>query len=135
MPNAERGPLITSFDRWVSRNNIPDTYEYRKGWWDYVELIQRFARKFDCIDVTVVGHYIVGTPPPEEKLPMPAVVLLRDGVSVAMKWDFGAPARWPREWTMPTWLLGKVPGVSRSLAQWGLKRDHVCSGGAVFQER
>src|SRR5262249_5888228 len=100
MPNANRSPSITSFDRWVSRNNIPDTYEYRKGWWDYVELIQRFAQKFDCNDVTVVGHSIVGTPPPEEKRPMPAVALLRDGVSVAIKWDFGAPSRWPREWTI-----------------------------------
>lgn len=31
---------------------------------------------------------------------MPAVALLGDGVTVALKWDFGADCRWPREWTV-----------------------------------
>jgi hypothetical protein len=78
-------PLITTFDRWVSENNIPATFEYGKGWWDYVELVQRFAHKFDVSDVTVVGEYIVETPPPEEKLPMPAIALVAEGITVAMK--------------------------------------------------
>ena len=93
-------PLITTFDRWVSDNNVPATFTYGKGWWDYVELVQRFAHKFDVEDVTVVGHYIVDTPPPEERLPLPAVALVGDGIMVAMKWDFGAACRWPREWTV-----------------------------------
>jgi len=43
------------------------------GRWDYVELVQRFAHKFDVSDVTVIGHYTVRTPPPQETLPMPVV--------------------------------------------------------------
>ena len=31
---------------------------------------------------------------------MPAVALVGDGVTVALKWDFGAACRWPREWTV-----------------------------------
>src|SRR6185436_14218326 len=34
---------ISEFDRWVSENNIPETFEYSKGWWDYVELVRRLA--------------------------------------------------------------------------------------------
>ncbi len=56
-------PLVTSFDRWVGQNNISTTFEYAKGWWDYVEIVQRFGRKFDVADVTVIGHYTMRTPP------------------------------------------------------------------------
>jgi len=129
------GSSISSFDRWVAQNNIAETFEYGKGWWDYVETVRRFARKFECADVTVVGQYIVRTPPPEERLPMPAVALLRDGVSVAMKWDFGADCRWPREWTVsvrrrspylgPTFGLFD-PGVDlRAQPVDGLSPGHV----------
>jgi hypothetical protein len=38
--------------------------------------------------------------PPEERLPMPAISLVRRGILVALKWDFGAPCSWPREWTV-----------------------------------
>jgi hypothetical protein len=93
-------PRLTSFDRWVAENNVPTTFEYGKGWWDYVEVVQRFARKFDVSDATVIGHYIVRTPPPEERLPMPAVALHGDGVTVALKWDFGVMRQWPLEWTV-----------------------------------
>ena len=85
--------LVTEFDRWVADNNIPERFEYGKGWWDYVELIRRFAHKFDIPDVRVVGHYVVRTPPPEEELPMPAVGLTKGSVLIAMKWDFGAACR------------------------------------------
>jgi hypothetical protein len=90
----------TQFDRWVAENNISRTFEYGRGWWDYVELIRRFACKFDISDVCVVGHYVVRTPPPEEALPMPAIALTGHGVMVALKWDFGAMRRWPLEWTV-----------------------------------
>jgi hypothetical protein len=89
--------MVTGFDRWVGEN-IPKGFEYGKGWWDYVELVRRFAFKFEMEDVRVVGHYVVHTPPPEEELPMPAVALTRRGILVALKFDFGAFARWPREW-------------------------------------
>jgi hypothetical protein len=41
---------ITEFDRWVSENNIPPSYEFGKGWWDYVERVRRFSSKFDLAD-------------------------------------------------------------------------------------
>ena len=91
---------VTSFDRWVGANNIPTTFEYGKGWWDYVELVQRFGRKFRAADVTVIGQYAIRTPPPEEVLPMPAVALIADGITVALKWNFGRMRKWPLEWTV-----------------------------------
>jgi len=97
---ADSRASITEFDRWVGANNILTTFEYGKGWWDYVELIRRFSHKFEVADVRVVGHYFVHTPPPEEVLPMPAVALSGHGVMVALKWDFGARCRWPLEWTV-----------------------------------
>jgi len=98
--NRGSDEMATDFDRWVSQNNIPDEYEYGKGWWDYVELVRRFADKHGLEDVRVIGRYVVRTPPPEEELPMPAVALTGPGAVVALKWDFGAGCRWPREWTV-----------------------------------
>jgi hypothetical protein len=91
---------ISGFDRWVADNSIPASFEYAKGWWDYVELIRRFHAKFAIDDVRVVGHYTIDTPPPEEKLPMPAVLLSARRVAVALRWDFGKMRRWPLEWTV-----------------------------------
>jgi len=68
--------VISEFDAWVGTNNIPDHFEFGKGWWDYVELIRTFAARLDSEDVRVVGHYIVETPPPTELLPMPAVAIV-----------------------------------------------------------
>jgi hypothetical protein len=118
-----------------ARTTIPSQFEYGKGWWDYVELIRRFAAKFEIEDVRVVGHYVVHTPPPEEKLPMPAVALTRRGVLAALKYDFGALARWPREWTVsirrPTPYRGQTVGLFdatidlRNLPVEGLSPDLV----------
>ena len=47
------GMHITTFDRWVGENNIPDTYEYSRGWWDYVEIVRRLSSKFNIADVRV----------------------------------------------------------------------------------
>ena len=47
---------LVAFDRWVADNNIPPTFEYSKGWWDYVELVRRFADHLDTDDVRVIGH-------------------------------------------------------------------------------
>jgi hypothetical protein len=40
-PKREEGERMktSEFDRWVGENNIPDSFEYGKGWWDYVELV------------------------------------------------------------------------------------------------
>jgi hypothetical protein len=119
--------LVTEFDRWVADNNIPECFEYGKGWWDYVELIRRFANKFDMPDVRVVGHYAVRTPPPEEELPMPAVGLTKGSVLVAMKWDFGAACRWPREWTLSIRRPSPYLGPTFNLFDPGLdlRRERV----------
>ncbi|HKY35750.1 MAG TPA: hypothetical protein VJN18_07425 [Polyangiaceae bacterium] len=84
----------------MTNNTISECFRFGKGWWDYVELLRRLGEKLDATEVRVVGHYLVETPPPEESLPMPVVALERPGALVALKWDFGAACRWPREWTM-----------------------------------
>jgi hypothetical protein len=84
--------MVTECDRWVGENNIPARFEYGKGWRDYVELVRRLASKFDIQDARH-RQYVVDTPPPEEKLPIPVVALTRLGVLVALKHDLGARAR------------------------------------------
>ena len=86
----DRGVKIWSFDRWVNDNNIPTSFEYGKGWWDYVELVRRFASYLEADDVRVVGHYHVDTPPPSEQLPMPALAIDTTGVTFALRYDFGS---------------------------------------------
>lgn len=88
--DADMPVVISEFDRWVSDNNIPATFEYSKGWWDYVELVRMFASRLDTDDVRVIGHYIVDTPPPCERLPMPAVAISIPGLTIALRFDFGS---------------------------------------------
>jgi hypothetical protein len=127
---------ITEFDRWVGENNIPDAFEYGKGWWDYIELVRRFSNKFELADVRVAGHYIVHTPPPEEDLPMPAVALTGNGVLVALKWDFGTAPRWPREWTVSVRRPSPYRGPTFGLFDPSLDLRHEgvdgLGGGLVF---
>jgi hypothetical protein len=33
--DADKPVIIEEFDRWVNDNNIPETFEYSKGWWGY----------------------------------------------------------------------------------------------------
>jgi hypothetical protein len=89
-PDHEPRVQISAFDQWVSGNNIPDSFECGKGWWDYVELVRRFAARLDTEDVRVIGHYVVDTPPPCERLPMPAVAISIPGVTFALRFDFGS---------------------------------------------
>lgn len=81
--------VVSELDVWVAENNIPDHFEYGKGWWDYVELIRTFAARLDSNDVRVVGHCIVETMPPVELLPMPAVAIVTPGATFAFRHDFG----------------------------------------------
>jgi hypothetical protein len=89
-PDHEPRVQTSEFDKWVGDNNIPESFEYGKGWWDYVELVRRFAARLDTEDVSVIGHYLVDTPPPQEQLPMPAVALSVPGVRFALRFDFGS---------------------------------------------
>jgi len=98
MPSAPG--RVSEFDRWVSENVIPDTYQYSKGWWDYVDLVRKLSTKFNVEDVRVVGHHLIDTPPPQERLPMPVVALERRGVHIALRLDFGRMRCWPLEWTV-----------------------------------
>lgn len=85
--------------KWINDNNPPMSLSYSKGWWDYVELLQRIAAKLDAKEARVIDTYVVDTPPPEEKLTMPAVVMETKGVSFALRFDFGRnPTRDLREW-------------------------------------
>lgn len=91
---------LSEFDRWTLDHPVSEAFVFHKGWWDYVELVRRFSAKFAISRVRVVGEYIVDTPPPCERLPMPAVVLEAERALVALKWDFGQNCRWPHEWTL-----------------------------------
>lgn len=81
---------VSEFDKWVNDHNIPETFAFGKGWWDYVELVRRFAAHLNTEDVRVIGHYLVETPPPCEELPMPAVALTTPCVTFALRFDFGS---------------------------------------------
>ena len=128
---------IWSFDRWVGDNNIPTSFEYGKGWWDYVELVRRFANHVDADEVHVVGHYHVDTPPPCERLPMPAVAIETRGVRFALRYDFGrfSIRHDLREWAVsvkrrspyrgPLFGLIREAEDLRNLALDGLSPDHV----------
>jgi hypothetical protein len=111
VPRA-RSTLISAFDRWVGCNNIAPTFEYAKGWWDYVELVRRFADYLDTDDVLVIGHYLVDTPPPCERLPMPAVAIRRPGVTFALRFDFGRLSLrlHSREWAVSVLRRSKYCG-------------------------
>jgi len=88
-----RKPVIVSeFDRWVGENNISESFEYTKGWWDHIELVRRFADRLGTREVRVVGHYHIETPPPCELLPMPAVAIVTPAVTFALRHDFGGYA-------------------------------------------
>jgi len=99
-PSERPEPVTSAFDIWVSDNNPDDGLQYGKGFLDYVEIVRRMIDKFDADDARVVGTYIVHTPPPEEELRMPAVAFRVRGVTVALRFDFGAMADWPFEWTV-----------------------------------
>ncbi len=87
--------LPTTFNRWVNDNNPPVNLEYGKGWWDYIEILQRLIDKFTVEKSEVVGTYIMKTPPPQEELLMPVVKLKMENVELIIKYDFGIfPERW-----------------------------------------
>jgi hypothetical protein len=84
-------------DHWVSDNNPSDYLQYRKGWWDYIEILRRLASKFDINHLEVVGTYKMGTPPPREVLLMPVVKLAAGATEFIVKYDFGT---FPEAWTV-----------------------------------
>lgn len=85
--------------KWVNDNNPPSHLEYAKGWWDYIEFHYRVIAKLEPDEVSVVATYVVETPPPQERLTMPVVVVDVPGASFATRFDFGRnPTRDEREW-------------------------------------
>ena len=91
--------LPVPVNRWVNDNNPPAHLEYGKGWWDYVEILQRLMDKFAIEEAQVVGTYIMKTPPPQEELLMPVVKLKMKTVDLIVKYDFGT---FPETWTIST---------------------------------
>jgi hypothetical protein len=79
------------FNHWVNNNNPAEHLEYRKGWWNYIEIIRRLAGKFDIEyrDIQVVSTYLMKTPPPYEELMMPVLRLQTPDVQLTIKYDFG----------------------------------------------
>jgi hypothetical protein len=118
---------ITDFDHWVAKNNLPDTFRFAKGWWDYVEIVRRLGSKLGVAAVRVVGQYTIDTPAPEEQLPMPVVALEQPGALVALTWDFGIACRWPREWTLSILRRSPYGGPTFGLfdPRFDLRRERV----------
>ncbi len=85
------------FNKWVNDNNPDSSLSYGKGWWDYIEFIRLICDKFNCSKISVVSTYIMETPPPQEKLLMPVVLLKIKQIQFIMKTDFGVL---PPYWTL-----------------------------------
>lgn len=81
--------LPMDIDRWVNDNNPDEQLQYRKGWWDYIELIRRLMGKFETQEAQVVAIYIMSTPPPQEELLMPVVKFAVGSTEYIVKYDFG----------------------------------------------
>jgi hypothetical protein len=92
-------PTPIDFHRWVNDHNPPEKSEYRKGWWDYVEIVQRLMDTHELEQAEVVGTYLMKTPPPKEELLMPVVKLEVRTAVFLLKYDFGV---WPERWTLST---------------------------------
>lgn len=86
--------MRTKLDKWVSNNNPPDTKQFSKGWWDFIELCRELQdiHKADC---RVIATIEILTPPPTETLEMPIVQLTTNDSIVTIKNDFG---QWPYEY-------------------------------------
>lgn len=94
---TERMKVPIDFDRWVNNNNPDEQLQYRKGWWDYIELIRRLMWKFETREAQVVATYVMGTPPPQEELLMPVVRFAVGSTQYIVKYDFGV---YPERWTV-----------------------------------
>jgi hypothetical protein len=104
--------LPTSFNRWVNDNNPSAHLEYGKGWWDYVEILQRLIDKFGIEEPEVVGTYLMKTPPPQEELLMPVVKLKMKDAELIVKYDFGTfPERWTISANTSKALVGSTLGL------------------------
>jgi hypothetical protein len=65
-------PVVASeFDAWVGDNNIPDHFEFGKGWWDYVELIRTFAARLDSESNRIAADARRGDHHPRRDLRVP----------------------------------------------------------------
>jgi len=120
------------FFRWVHENNPSENLEYRKGWWDCIEIVQRLMDKHEIDAAQVVGTYLMTTPPPKEELCMPIVSLRTTRATILLKCDFGV---WPECWTIsvdrqnsksgPTYGLFDEPVDLRTQGVTGFATDWV----------
>jgi hypothetical protein len=87
------------FNQWTNDHNPDESVSYRKGWWDYIEIVRRLAGKFDIEDrdIQVVSTYLMKTPPPCEELLMPVLRLKTLNIQFIIKYDFGV---YPEAWTV-----------------------------------
>jgi hypothetical protein len=76
------------FNKWVTENNIDKLNKnYTKGWWEYIEFIRLLSDKIDA-SVCVIADYEVHTPPPEETIILPLILLEVEGHKLYLKEDF-----------------------------------------------
>jgi hypothetical protein len=99
------------FNRWVNDNNPDEHLQYRKGWWDYIEIVRRLAGKFeiDDGDIQVISTFAMKTPPPTEALLMPVFQIKALSAEFILKYDFGV---YPEAWTVSVWSqLGSLQSM------------------------
>jgi hypothetical protein len=77
-------------EHWVNDNNV-DTIlpkkNYSKGWWEYIDFIRTLSSAFN-VEARVISSYEIDTPPPEEKLILPLILLQINGIDFYIKQNF-----------------------------------------------
>jgi hypothetical protein len=109
-----------AFNQWVNDHNPNESLLYRKGWWDYIEIVRRLAGKFDIDDrdIQVVSTYLLKTPPPCEELLMPVLRLNTPNIQFTIKYDFGV---YPEAWTVS--VKSSIGAASTTLGLFDPDRD------------
>ncbi len=97
----------TLFNQWVNDNNPRDDLSYRKGWWEFIEQIRYLASRLNIDDqsISTVATFTLYTPPPEEELTSPIILLETDKYCAYIKEDFGR--FWESSWIVS--VIGSSP--------------------------
>ena len=89
-----------SLEKWINDNNPDAKAPYGKGFWDVVEMYQKWKHQLQASSVTVIGDIVIKTPPPVTLLKLPLVRFEFNGYQVDIAYDFS------REYFAPSFLMG-----------------------------
>jgi hypothetical protein len=81
------------FWSWLNENRSKyDGHEYRPGFDAYVDLF--LQNEFDITKISVVGTYVITTPPPCTEMELPIIRLEKDDLVIDVVHDFGIGNGW-----------------------------------------